>query len=70
MLDIWDVYKRQAVEAIRSMSQTISGKKQIANVAAISASDEEVGQLVADAMEKVSKDGVITVEAVSYTHLT
>ena len=51
-----------AVEAIKNMSQTISGKKQIANVASISASDETVGQLVADAMEKVSKDGVITVE--------
>ena len=51
-----------AVKAIQEMSQTISGKKQIANVAAISASDEEVGQLVADAMEKVSKDGVITIE--------
>ena len=50
------------------MSQTISGKKQIANVAAISASDEEVGQLVADAMEKVSKDGVITVEESKTMH--
>ena len=57
-----------AVEAIRNMSQTISGKKQIANVAAISASDEEVGQLVADAMEKVSKDGVITVEESKTMH--
>ena len=44
------------------MSQKISGKAQIANVAAISASDEEVGQMVADAMEKVSNDGVITIE--------
>ena len=51
-----------AVEAIKNMSQAINGKAQIANVAAISASDEQVGQLVADAMEKVSKDGVITVE--------
>ena len=51
-----------AVEAIKNMSQTISGKKQIANVASISASDETVGQLVADAMEKVSQDGVITIE--------
>ena len=51
-----------AVEAIKEMSQKISGKAQIANVAAISASDEEVGQLVADAMEKVSNDGVITIE--------
>ena len=51
-----------AVEAIASMSQKVSGKSQIANVAAISASDEKVGELVADAMEKVSNDGVITVE--------
>ena len=51
-----------AVEAISEMSQQISGKEQIAKVAAISAGDEEVGELVADAMEKVSKDGVITVE--------
>ena len=57
-----------AVEAIRSMSQKISSKEQIANVAAISASDEEVGQLVADAMEKVSKDGVITVEESTTMH--
>ena len=57
-----------AVAAIKEMSQTISGKKQIANVAAISASDEEVGQLVADAMEKVSKDGVITVEESKTMH--
>ena len=51
-----------AVEAIKKMSQKVSGKAQIANVAAISASDEEVGKLVADAMEKVSNDGVITIE--------
>ena len=51
-----------AVEAIAKMSQPISGKAQIARVAAISASDDEVGQLVADAMEKVSNDGVITIE--------
>ena len=57
-----------AVEAIKNMSQTISGKKQIANVAYISASDETVGQLVADAMEKVSKDGVITVEESKTMH--
>ena len=44
-----------AVEAIKNMSQAINGKAQIANVAAISASDEQVGQLVADAMEKVSR---------------
>ena len=51
-----------AVEAIREMSQKISSKKQIANVAAISAGNEEDGNLVADAMEKVSNDGVITIE--------
>ena len=52
----------QAVEAILDMSETISGKDQIARVASISAGDDEVGQMVADAMEKVSKDGVITIE--------
>ena len=51
-----------AVEAIASMSQKVSGKDQIAKVAAISAGEEEVGNLVADAMEKVSNDGVITIE--------
>ena len=51
-----------AVEAIASMSQPINGKEQIARVAAISASSDEVGEMVADAMEKVSKDGVITIE--------
>ena len=51
-----------AVEAIAKMSSKVTGKAQIANVAAISAGDEEVGQLVADAMEKVSNDGVITIE--------
>lgn len=51
-----------AVEAIKAMSKPISGKDQIARVAAISASDDEVGTMVADAMEKVSKDGVITIE--------
>lgn len=51
-----------AVEAIAKMSSNVTGKEQIAKVAAISAGDEEVGQLVADAMEKVSKDGVITIE--------
>ena len=51
-----------AVEAIAKMSQPIEGKAQIARVAAISASDDEVGELVADAMEKVSNDGVITIE--------
>ena len=51
-----------AVEAIKKMSKPINGKDQIARVAAISASDDEVGTMVADAMEKVSKDGVITIE--------
>ena len=50
------------VEEIAKMSKPIEGKEQIARVAAISASDDEVGDLVADAMEKVSKDGVITIE--------
>ncbi len=51
-----------AVAAIQEMSQKVNGKNHIARVAAISAGDEEVGQLVADAMEKVSNDGVITIE--------
>ena len=51
-----------AVEAIEKMSEQVGGKEQIAKVASISAADEEVGQLVADAMEKVSQDGVITIE--------
>ena len=52
----------KAVEAIASMSKPVEGKEQIAKVAAVSSGDEEVGTLVADAMEKVSKDGVITIE--------
>ena len=51
-----------AVEALKSMSQKVNGKDQIAKVAAISAGDDEVGNLVADAMEKVTNDGVITIE--------
>ena len=51
-----------AVEAIRAMSSKVNGKEQIARVAAVSSGDEEVGQMVADAMEKVSDDGVITIE--------
>ena len=51
-----------AVEAIAKMSSKVKGKEHIARVAAISAGDDEVGQLVADAMEKVSGDGVITIE--------
>ena len=51
-----------AVEAIAKMSAKINGKEQIARVASISAGDDEVGEMVADAMEKVSGDGVITIE--------
>ncbi len=51
-----------AVEDVIGMSQKLNGKDQIAKVAAISAGDEEVGQIIADAMEKVSNDGVITIE--------
>lgn len=51
-----------AVDAIAKMSSKVNGKEHIARVAAISAGDDEVGQLVADAMEKVSNDGVITIE--------
>ena len=51
-----------AVEAIAKMSQPITGRDSIARVAAISAADDEVGEMVAEAMEKVSKDGVITIE--------
>ena len=51
-----------AVEEIAKMSQKVKGKEHIARVAAISAGDDGVGQLVADAMEKVSNDGVITIE--------
>ena len=58
-----------AVEAIKKMSSKINGKDQIAKVAAISAGDEAVGNMVADAMEKVSNDGVITIEE-SKTMLT
>lgn len=58
-----------AVEAIAKMSSKVNGKEHIARVAAISAGDDEVGQLVADAMEKVSNNGVITIEE-SKTMLT
>ena len=51
-----------AVEAIKNMSQKVNGKEQIARVAAVSSGDDTVGQLVADAMEKVSQNGVITIE--------
>ena len=51
-----------AVEAIAKMSAKVNGKEQFARVAAVSSGDEEVGKMVADAMEKVSGDGVITIE--------
>ncbi|MBQ3400079.1 MAG: chaperonin GroEL [Lachnospiraceae bacterium] len=51
-----------AVEAIKEMSSPINGRAQIARVAAISSSNEEVGEMIADAMEKVTNDGVITIE--------
>ena len=52
----------KAVEAIADMSSKVTSKEQIARVAAVSSGDESVGQMVADAMEKVSNDGVITIE--------
>ncbi len=57
-----------AVEALKKMSSKVSSKDQWAKVAAISASDDQVGQMVADAMEKVSKDGVITIEESKTMH--
>ena len=59
----------KAVEIIAKMSKKVDGKEQIARVAAVSSGDDEVGTLIADAMEKVSKDGVITIEE-SKTMLT
>ena len=52
----------KAVEAIAEMSSKVTGKEQIARVAAVSSGDDAVGQMVADAMKKVSNDGVITIE--------
>src|SRR5437763_2930978 len=52
----------QVVESIRSQSTEIAGKDQIARVAAISAGDDEIGDVIADAIEKVGKDGVVNVE--------
>lgn len=52
----------KAVEEIKKVSRTVKGKEDIARIAAISASDEEIGKLIADAMEKVGNEGVITVE--------
>ena len=57
-----------AVDAIAAMSSKVNGKHQMARVAAISAGDDEVGNMVADAMEKVSNDGVITVEESKTMH--
>ena len=59
----------KTVEALLAMSKPVAGKEQIARVAAVSSGDEEVGMMVADAMEKVSNDGVITIEE-SKTMLT
>jgi len=53
---------RAAVEEIQAISKTVETKESIAQVAAISAADDEIGQLIAEAMEKVGKEGVITVE--------
>jgi chaperonin GroEL len=53
---------RAAVDELKKISKQVEGRNNIAQVAAISAADEEVGELIADAMEKVGKDGVITVE--------
>ena len=51
-----------AVEELKKISSTVNGKEDIARVASISANNEEVGKLISEAMEKVSKDGVITIE--------
>ena len=51
-----------AVQAIEEMSQPVTGKEHIAKVAAISSENEEVGEMIADAMEKVGENGVITIE--------
>ena len=56
------------VEAIKEMSSKVSGKEQIARVAAVSSSDDKVGEMIADAMEKVSRDGVITIEESKTMH--
>ena len=57
-----DKATEKVVEALKKISSPISGKEDIARVASISANSEEIGNLIADAMEKVSKDGVITIE--------
>ncbi|MFL2071672.1 chaperonin GroEL [Marinilactibacillus psychrotolerans] len=53
---------KRAVEALHEVSTKVEGKESIAQIAAISSGDEEIGQLLADAMEKVGSDGVITIE--------
>ena len=58
----------KAVQILAEMSQPVAGKEQIAKVAAVSSGSEEVGQMVADAMEKVSNDGVITIEESKTMH--
>ena len=55
-------FHRRIVETIRGMATPVEGTEQIAQVAAISAADPNVGKLIAEVMEKVGKDGVITVE--------
>ena len=57
-----DKATEKAVEELKKISSEVNGKEDIARVASISANDEEIGNLIADAMEKVSKDGVITIE--------
>ena len=57
-----DKATNKAVEELKKISSDVNGKEDIARVASISANDEEIGSLIADAMEKVSKDGVITIE--------
>jgi chaperonin GroEL len=57
------------VDALRDMARPVAGKEQIAQVASISAVDQEVGDLIADVMEKVGKDGVITVEESKGLHM-
>ena len=57
-----------AVEGLKEVSSVINGKEDIARVASISANSEEIGNLIADAMEKVSKDGVITIEESKTSH--
>ena len=56
------------VDAIKEMSSKVRGKEQIARVAAVSSSDDKVGEMIADAMEKVSRDGVITIEESKTMH--